>query len=122
MRYDLFGANDRVHVLLLPALSTVSTRDEMAALARLLSRGRGVLVTDWPGFGDNPRPALDYEPDLYRAFLEASLARLGDPPVARAAVAAGHAAATPSTWRRAARRPSRSLCSSRRPGAAPCPP
>ena len=36
----------------------------MAALARLLSRGRGVLVTDWPGFGDNPRPALDYEPDL----------------------------------------------------------
>ena len=78
VRYDLFGANDRARVLL-PALSTVSTRDEMAALARLLSRGRGVLVTDWPGFGDNPRPALDYEPDLYRAFLEALLAHLGDP-------------------------------------------
>jgi hypothetical protein len=93
VRYDLFGANDRVRVLLLPALSTVSTRDEMAALARLLSRGRGVLVTDWPGFGDNPRPALDYEPDLYRAFLEALLAHLGDPPGARAVVAAGHAAA-----------------------------
>ena len=90
---DLFGVNDRARVLLLPALSTVSTRDEMAALARLLSRGRGVLVTDWPGFGDNPRPALDYEPDLYRAFLEALLAHLGDPPGARAVVAAGHAAA-----------------------------
>jgi pimeloyl-ACP methyl ester carboxylesterase len=92
VRYDLFGANDRARVLL-PALSTVSTRDEMAALARLLSRGRGVLVTDWPGFGDNPRPALDYEPDLYRAFLEALLAHLGDPAGARAVVAAGHAAA-----------------------------
>src|SRR5919106_100164 len=93
VRYELFGANDRARVLLLPALSTVSTRDEMAALARLLSRGRGVLVTDWPGFGDNPRPALDYEPDLYRAFLEALLAHLGDPSGARAVVAAGHAAA-----------------------------
>jgi pimeloyl-ACP methyl ester carboxylesterase len=90
--YDLFGANTRARVLL-PAMSTVSTRDEMAALARLLSRGRGVLVTDWPGFGDNPRPALDYEPDLYRAFLEAVLAHLGDLPGARAVVAAGHAAA-----------------------------
>jgi pimeloyl-ACP methyl ester carboxylesterase len=93
VRYDLLGANDRVRVLLLPALSTVSTRDEMAALARLLSRGRGVLVTDWPGFGDNPRPALDYEPDLYRAFLKALLADLGDLPGAHAVVAAGHAAA-----------------------------
>jgi pimeloyl-ACP methyl ester carboxylesterase len=110
VRYDQFGANDRVRVLLLPALSTVSTRDEIAALARLLSRGREVLVTDWPGFGDNPRPALDYEPDLYRAFLEALLADLGDPPVARAVVAPGTPPPTPSTWRRAARRPSRSLC------------
>jgi pimeloyl-ACP methyl ester carboxylesterase len=93
VRYDLFGVNDRARALLLPALSTVSTRDEMAALARLLSRGRGLLVTDWPGFGDNPRPALDYEPDLYRAFLEALLAHLGDPPGTRAVVAAGHAAA-----------------------------
>jgi pimeloyl-ACP methyl ester carboxylesterase len=91
VRYDLFGANGRARVLLQPAPSTVSTRDEMAA--RLLSRGRGVLVTDWPGFGDNPRPAIDYEPDLYRAFLDALLAHLGDPPVARAAVAAGHAGA-----------------------------
>jgi pimeloyl-ACP methyl ester carboxylesterase len=93
VRYDLFGANDRARVLLLPALSTVSTRDEMAALARLLSRGRGVVVTDWPGFGDNPRPALDCEPDLYRAFLQAFLAHLGDSPGARAVVAAGHSAA-----------------------------
>jgi pimeloyl-ACP methyl ester carboxylesterase len=93
VRYDLFGANDRARVLLLPALSTVSTRDEMAALAGLLSRGRAVLATDWPGFGDNPRPALDYEPDLYRAFLEALLAHLGGPPRAHAVVAAGHAAA-----------------------------
>jgi pimeloyl-ACP methyl ester carboxylesterase len=93
VRYDLFGANDHARVLLLPALSTVSTRDEMAALARLLAPSRGVLVTDWPGFGDNPRPALDYEPDLYRTFLEALLAHLGDPPGTRAVVAAGHAAA-----------------------------
>jgi pimeloyl-ACP methyl ester carboxylesterase len=110
VRHDLFGSNDRARVLLLPALSTVSTRDEMAWLARLLSRGRGVLVTDWPGFGDNPRPALDYEPELYRAFLEALLAHLGDPPVARAAVAAGHAAAYAIDLEAAARRPSRSLC------------
>jgi hypothetical protein len=52
-----------------------------------------VLASDWPGFGDYPRPALDYETDLYRAFLEALLAHLDDPPGARAVVAAGHAAA-----------------------------
>ena len=109
VRYDLFGANDRARVLL-PALSTVSTRDEMAALARLLSRGRGVLVTDWPGFGDNPRPALDYEPDLYRAFLEALLAHLGDPAGRARWSRPGTPPPTPLTWRRVAQRPSRSLC------------
>ena len=78
VRYDLFGANSRARVLL-PALSTVSTRDEMAALARLLSRGRGVLVTDWPASATT-RARRSTTRRTCRAFLEALLAHLGDPP------------------------------------------
>ncbi len=81
-------------VLLLPAMSTVSTRTEMRPVAeRLVDRFQAISV-DWPGFGEVPHQALDYGPDLMREFLGALLGRLADEHGIRspAVVAAGHAA------------------------------
>lgn len=88
--YDLGGPEDAAPLLLLPAMSTVSTRREMARLARLLGDRWRTIAVDWPGFGDSPRPAIDYTPDLQRGFLAAFVDRFeGRNP---AVVAAGHAA------------------------------
>src|SRR5438477_9816597 len=57
---------------------------------RLSARYRTVAV-DWPGFGDQPRPALDWMPEDYSAFLSFLLSSVLPHP--RAIVAAGHAAA-----------------------------
>jgi pimeloyl-ACP methyl ester carboxylesterase len=77
-------------VLMLPALSSISTRREMAPLQeRLASRFRTVAI-DWPGFGDLPRPAVDWRPQAYADFLAFVLSTLMPEP--RAVIAAGHAA------------------------------
>jgi pimeloyl-ACP methyl ester carboxylesterase len=60
-------------ILMLPALSTVSTRSELRALAHHLG-SRRCIITDWPGFGDTARPRLDYDRALCRGFLEALVA------------------------------------------------
>jgi pimeloyl-ACP methyl ester carboxylesterase len=74
-------------------MSTVSTRDELRALADHLETRRCIL-TDWPGFGDTARPRLDYDRALSGAFLEALVAHLrselGSP--AFPVIACGHAA------------------------------
>lgn len=77
-------------LLLLPALSTISTRQEMAGLAARLSPDFRVVQVDWPGFGDSGRPALRYEPELYLSFLrDFTMSVIGEP---TAVIAAGHAA------------------------------
>ncbi len=77
-------------VLLLPAFSTVSSRDEMRPLAaRLAARGFRCIVPDWPGFGGSTRGRLGYGPALYQAFL-GDFARALLPREA-SVVAAGHA-------------------------------
>jgi pimeloyl-ACP methyl ester carboxylesterase len=77
-------------VVLLPALSSISTRAEMHPLMeRLAPRFRAVAL-DWPGFGTAPRPALRWTPEALSAFLRHALQALGERP--RAVVAAGHAA------------------------------
>jgi pimeloyl-ACP methyl ester carboxylesterase len=77
-------------LLLLPALSSISTRAEMHPLMeRLRSRFR-VLALDWPGFGTAPRPGLRWTPDALSAFLRHALAELGERP--HGVVAAGHGA------------------------------
>ena len=90
--YETLGAG--APVLLLPALSTVSTRDEMATLAAQLMPHHQVTALDWPGFGDSDRPRLDYQPALYRQFLQdfvrENFSETGSEPVV--VVAAGHAA------------------------------
>lgn len=90
--YDRWGDGPQ-QLLLLPALSTVSHRSELAALAQeLLTQCPGrfqITVLDWPGFGESDRLPLAYGPSLYRQFLqdfvEANFTE------AIAVIAAGHA-------------------------------
>jgi pimeloyl-ACP methyl ester carboxylesterase len=80
-------------ILMLPAMSTVSTRDELRALAHHLG-SRRCIITDWPGFGDTARPRLDYDRALCRGFLVELVARLQGELERRSfpVVACGHAA------------------------------
>jgi pimeloyl-ACP methyl ester carboxylesterase len=78
-------------ILLLPALSSISSREEMRPLQTLLSRSYTTIAVDWPGFGDRPRLFVNWRPDAYRAFLQHILAELAPKPLAT--IAAGHAAA-----------------------------
>jgi pimeloyl-ACP methyl ester carboxylesterase len=76
-------------LLLLPALSSISTRAEMHPLMQRLAAQFRVVALDWPGFGTAPRPALRWTPDALSAFLGYALAELGRP---HGVIAAGHAA------------------------------
>lgn len=76
--------------LLLPALSSISSREEMLPLARELSASHRCLVPDWPGFGARERAQIPLEPASMHAFLDALLA--GAPGPYALGVAAGHAA------------------------------
>jgi pimeloyl-ACP methyl ester carboxylesterase len=53
-------------VLMLPALSSISTRAEMRPLQECLAAAFTTVAIDWPGFGDAPRPAVRWQPDAYR--------------------------------------------------------
>eukprot|EP00850_Spirogloea_muscicola_P016064 SM000128S26197 [mRNA] locus=s128:34272:36480:- [translate_table: standard] len=84
-------------VVLLPALSDVSTVEEWEAVGRGLAAS--AVALDWPGFGLSDRPPLDYTADALEQFLADALrpgAGLLPPAVGGAApvvVGAGHAAA-----------------------------
>src|SRR5262252_8297304 len=56
-------------VLLLPALSSISSRREMHALQERLAPRYSTLAVDWPGFGEGARPQVDWTPEAYAAFL-----------------------------------------------------
>src|SRR6266700_3464828 len=77
-------------VLLLPALSSISTRREMRPLQERLARHHRTVAIDWPGFGDQPRPAVDWAPEVYSSFLAFLLDKVVAHP--HAVIAAGHAA------------------------------
>jgi pimeloyl-ACP methyl ester carboxylesterase len=77
-------------VVLLPALSSISTRAEMRPLFEGLAKDFRVSTVDWPGFGDLARPRIDWKPDLLSAFLKWFLSEIVPPP--HVIVAAGHAA------------------------------
>jgi pimeloyl-ACP methyl ester carboxylesterase len=86
--YEVLGQGEPV--LLLPALSSVSSRVEMAGLARELAGKYQVYGLDWVGFGQSDRPKIAYAPKLYRAMLRAFVQEIVGQPVV--VVAAGHAA------------------------------
>jgi pimeloyl-ACP methyl ester carboxylesterase len=77
-------------LMLLPALSSISTRHEMRPLQERLSPHYRTVRIDWPGFGDRSRPQVDWRPDAYHAFLEFILDAVAPSP--HAVIAAGHAA------------------------------
>ncbi|HYZ33504.1 MAG TPA: hypothetical protein VE684_14635, partial [Crenalkalicoccus sp.] len=85
--YDVRGEGETV--VLLPAFSTVSTRDEMAPLALRLGPAVRTVAVDWPGFGAGRHTDLPHGPDLHLAFLAAFVNAVLPRPVA--VVAAGHA-------------------------------
>lgn len=83
------GGNGQI-ILLLPALSSISTRHEMRPLQQRLARDYATFSIDWPGFGDEPRPQIDWAPEVYAAFLSFLLTSVLTRP--HAIIAAGHAA------------------------------
>jgi pimeloyl-ACP methyl ester carboxylesterase len=85
---DASGAGPKV--LLLPALSSISSRREMRPLQERLAARYSTLAVDWPGFGEAPRPQVDWTPDAYAAFLAFVLTSVMPHP--HAIIAAGHAA------------------------------
>lgn len=76
-------------LLLLPALSSISTRAEMRPLQERLGADFSTLAIDWPGFGTLPRPKVGWRPQHYGEFLRFVLQTVVRPSVT---VAAGHAA------------------------------
>ncbi|MER3590168.1 MAG: alpha/beta hydrolase, partial [Mastigocladus sp. ERB_26_1] len=87
--YETIGSGSPL--LLLPAFSTVSTREEMSGIAKLLAPYFQVVAVDWPGFGDSSRLPVNYEPAIYEQFLEYFVTYVFDTPIT--VVAAGHSAA-----------------------------
>lgn len=85
---DLIGQGPEA--LLLPALSTISARAEMQALARALGSDYRCRIPDWPGFGARPRARVPLAPETFHAFLDALLEAAPGPYAL--GVAAGHAA------------------------------
>lgn len=83
-------------VLLLPALSTVSTRQEMLGLAQVLASEFQVVALDWLGFGESDRPNLNYaqyscqRPSLYEELVQDFIQTTFQNPVAL--IGAGHGA------------------------------
>ncbi|HML07361.1 MAG TPA: alpha/beta hydrolase [Xanthobacteraceae bacterium] len=87
-------------VVLLPALSSISTRREMRPLMERLAPDFRVVALDWPGFGTLPRPPITWTPDAMSVFLQHALQTIvtrlsktdGAARIALRLVAAGHAA------------------------------
>lgn len=76
-------------VLLLPALSSISTRHEMQPLQARLARSFSTIAVDWPGFGDLPKPHINWRPEFYLKFLDYLISRVVHHPYG--IIAAGHA-------------------------------
>ncbi|NEQ28709.1 MAG: alpha/beta fold hydrolase, partial [Microcoleus sp. SIO2G3] len=77
-------------VLLLPAMSTVSSRSELREIALRLATRFQVTAIDWLGFGDSDRPSIQYSPQVFDRLLQDFVGdRFTTPP---AVIAAGHAA------------------------------
>ncbi len=77
--------------LLLPALSSISTRAEMLPLASCIEPDWQCLIADWPGFGNIPRARIaELGPDTLRGFLDGLITTSVRAPAL--GIAAGHAA------------------------------
>ena len=79
--------------LLLPALSTVSSRGEWHDFADAMDERCQLVSFDWPGFGDSERPAMAYNANALREALNGILQHLQGADLNKInVVAAGHSA------------------------------
>ena len=79
--------------LLLPALSTVSSRGEWHDFADAMDERCELVSFDWPGFGDSERPAMAYNANTLREALTGILQHLQGADLNKInVVAAGHSA------------------------------
>jgi pimeloyl-ACP methyl ester carboxylesterase len=100
--YEVFGEGHPL--LLLPAFSSVSSREEMRGVAELLAPYFQVYILDWVGFGESSRLPFQYDSKIYHKFLNYFVNKLFSEPVV--VMAAGHAAGyvmqmaqrSPSPW------------------------
>lgn len=76
--------------LLLPALSSISTRSEMAPLQTFLAEHFETVAPDWPGFGSRDKPRVAWTPAAMASWLDHLLRKVVPRPAL--IVAAGHAA------------------------------
>ena len=77
--------------LLLPALSTVSSRGEWHDFADAMDERCQLVSFDWPGFGDSERPAIAYNANTLREALTGILQHLQGADLNKInVVAAGH--------------------------------
>jgi pimeloyl-ACP methyl ester carboxylesterase len=90
IRLDIASSGTGPALLLLPALSSISTHQEIGPLAEHLAPRYSTVCVDWPGFGARARPQVDWTPDAYSAFLAFLLTSVVPHP--HAVIAAGHAA------------------------------
>ncbi len=86
--YEVLGEGSPI--LLLPAFSSVSSREEMRGVAQLLEPYFQVVVPDWVGFGESSRLSFQYDSRIYHKFLNNFVAQVFNEPVV--VIAAGHAA------------------------------
>jgi len=70
------GPKEAERWLLLPALSTVSSRREWRTFASAIGDRYQLVSFDWPGFGDSDRPPISYDAKTLRATLIAVLDHL----------------------------------------------
>ena len=77
-------------VLMLPALSSISSLGEMRPLQERLADRYATIAVDWPGFGTEAKPMVGWTPEAMLAFLDHVLAQVALGPYAT--IAAGHAA------------------------------
>lgn len=89
VRLGVTRAGEGPSVLLLPALSSISAREEMEPLQARLSPWFSTLSVDWPGFGTLPRPRVEWRPEIYWGFLDFLLKEFVRPV---ATITAGHGA------------------------------
>lgn len=76
-------------ILILPAFSTVSSRQEMKGIAQKLATQYQVTVIDWLGFGESDCPAVDYNRVLFTELLQNFVKEVFNCPIIL--IAAGHA-------------------------------
>jgi hypothetical protein len=105
IRLDIASSGTGPALLLLPALSSISTHHEMGPLAEHLAPRYSTACVGWPGFGARARPQVDWTPDAYSAFLAFLLTSVVPHPMRSSQPATPPA--MPSNMRQAHRKPRR---------------